>query len=158
MSVAFLPGISSAPTFAPKMISPTTTAPISAPTNAPTIPPQKRSGSQIVKCQIARPIITQPSMPISAHPPRSAARSSLRCPSARPAVTFVARAAGLGAGLGLFLEHEVLGREVGGWVALGRVLAGRAARGHLRRARAGRRAPLLRVDVEVADEFLELVA
>ena len=33
--------------------------------SAPTIPPQKRSGSQIVKCHRARPIITQASMPIS---------------------------------------------------------------------------------------------
>ncbi len=47
------------------MMKPNSAAPINAPTKAPTIPPQKRSGSQIVKCQSARPIITQASMPIS---------------------------------------------------------------------------------------------
>ncbi len=48
------------------MIRPNSAAPMIEPRNAPTIPPQKRSGSQIVKCQIARPMITQASRPISA--------------------------------------------------------------------------------------------
>src|SRR5664279_5086191 len=128
------------------MISPTTIAPTSDPTNAPTIPPQKRSGRKIVKCQMARPMITHPSSPISAHL-HQGTRSP---PSARPAVTArppasdadtgghddpVALAAGprrapaLLARLGLFLEHQVLGREVGGRVALGRRLRFRARHG-----------------------------
>src|SRR5271163_4911495 len=103
------------------MISPTMIAPNSEPTNAPTIPPQKWSGRKIVKYQIARPIITQPSIPISVSPP-SRDRSS--GPSARPAVTTVARAPALLAPFGLVLEHKVLRREVrrGVAVLLGRLL------------------------------------
>src|SRR5271168_5186692 len=102
------------------MISPTMIAPNSEPTNAPTMPPQKWSGRKIVKCQIARPIITQPSIPISVSPP-SRDRSSR--PSARPAVTTVARAPAFLA-FGLVLEHEVLRREVRRRIAmlLGRLL------------------------------------
>ena len=37
-------------------------APRIATTKAPTIPPQKRSGTKTMKCQIAIPIITQTSM------------------------------------------------------------------------------------------------
>src|ERR1700674_5433563 len=96
------------------MISPTTIAPTSDPTNAPTIPPQKRSGRKIVKCQIAKPIITQPSIPISGSFDWSN-RSSL--PSARPAVAAVARAPTLLTSFGLVLEHEILRRQVGRWVA-----------------------------------------
>src|SRR5271166_4822003 len=96
------------------MISPTTIAPTGEPTNAPTIPPQKWSGRKIVKCQIASPIITHPSIPISAHPPGGSSRGH---PSARPAVTAVAGAAALLARLGVFLEHQVLGRQVGCGIA-----------------------------------------
>src|SRR5438445_11908885 len=128
------------------MINPTTTAPTSEPTNAPTIPPQKRSGRKIVKCQIARPIITQPSMPISATPhayagtpglheglaleelaPRGQARAEPASAafSSRPPVPAVARtpATSLGARLGLFLEHQVLRSQVRRRVALGGTLA-----------------------------------
>src|SRR5271163_4584548 len=86
------------------MISPTMIAPNSEPTNAPTIPPQKWSGRKIVKCQIARPIITQPSIPISVSPP-SRDRSS--GPSARPAVTTVARAPAALRGGRLALDIQV---------------------------------------------------
>src|ERR1700726_431927 len=97
------------------MISPNTIAPTSDPTTAPTIPPQNRSGRKIVKCQIAKPIITQPSIPISASPPRSPATSNS---SARPAVAAVAGPAALLALLRLVLEHEILGCEIGRGIAL----------------------------------------
>src|SRR6476469_4349712 len=91
-SVACRPGI--AP---PLTIRPNTTAPISAPTNAPTMPPQNRSGSQIVKCHRARPIMTQASMPIS--------RPSV--PSSIPPVT----AAALGLARALRLGLRLLARR-----------------------------------------------
>src|ERR1017187_10175492 len=97
------------------MISPTTIDPSSDATKAPTIPPQNRSGRKIVKCQIAKPIITQPSNPISTHPASSLARSSS---SARPSVAAVARAPALLALLRLVLEHQILGREIGRRIAL----------------------------------------
>src|SRR5262245_33301636 len=46
-------------------IAPLTTAPAALPTKAPTMPPQKRSGTKIVKCQIATPIVNQTSAAIS---------------------------------------------------------------------------------------------
>src|SRR5579872_3548540 len=49
----------------PFTTQPNRAAPISAPRKAPTIPSQWRSGSQIVKCQRARPMHTQASRPIS---------------------------------------------------------------------------------------------
>src|SRR3954470_14881372 len=49
-------------TLKPETITPNTTAPAIAASSAPTIPPQKLSGSQIVKCQMAIAIITQTSM------------------------------------------------------------------------------------------------
>src|SRR5262249_42801315 len=109
------------------MSRPATIAPTSEPTSAPTIPPQKRSGSQIVKCQMDRPIMNQPSRPISPAPrfPRDAGRApptaALRR-SSRPPVTAVARAPALPPGLGLVLEHEVLGSEVGRRIATRRGL------------------------------------
>ena len=126
------------------MISPTMIAPTSEPTNAPTMPPQKRSGRKIVKCQIARPIITQASSPISAS---RGACCAVVCVSAR---------------LWSVLEHEVLGREVGGRVALRRLGLGALGLGRrrlLRDAGAGRPRrprrpalawPVLVLDVEVA--------
>src|SRR5271167_4687649 len=97
------------------MISPARIEPTSVPTNAPTMPPQKRSGRKIVKCQIASPIITHASIPISRRPPlRDAAAGR----SSRSAVTSVARAPALLARLGCVLEHEVLRREVRGRIRL----------------------------------------
>ena len=43
-------------------MKPKMAAPMVATMNAPTIPPQKRSGTNTMKCQIAIPIITQTSM------------------------------------------------------------------------------------------------
>src|SRR3954453_12333298 len=110
----------------PLMRMPPIAAPNRAPRNAPTIPPQKWSGRKIVKCQMARPIITQASIPMSA----------------APSVALVARALRLVA-LGLVvLEHEVLGVRIGGRVALVAVGRGRP------RGRA--------LDVQVAHHLLEL--
>src|SRR5271165_1854022 len=140
------------------MIRPTRTAPKSDPTNAPTMPPQKRSGRKIVKCQIARPIITHASIPIRPHPPFANASSGH---SPRSAVTAVARTPALVARLGCVLEHEILRREVRGRIAthLG-LLLGLDARGLLRDARARRsgsvRGGQLLIDIEVADQLLEL--
>src|SRR3954451_15136608 len=58
--VSSWPGIVPPLTMTPKM-----NAPNSAPRNAPTIPPQKRSGRKIVKCQMASPIITHANAAIS---------------------------------------------------------------------------------------------
>ena len=57
MSVSLWPGIEP-----PLTIRPTTAAPTAAARKAPTIPPQKRSGTNTAKCQIAMPIMTQTSM------------------------------------------------------------------------------------------------
>src|ERR1700730_10007652 len=96
------------------MISPTTIAPTSDPTKAPTTPPQKRSGRKIVKCQIAKPIITQPSIPISGSFDWSHGSS---LPSARPPVAAVARTPALLTSFGLVLEHQILRRQVGPRIA-----------------------------------------
>ncbi len=40
-------------------IAPVNMAPVTAPSSAPTIPPQKRSGRNTVKCQIASPTVNQ---------------------------------------------------------------------------------------------------
>src|SRR5881275_240357 len=70
---------------------------MSAPRKAPTIPPQKRSGRKIVKCQIARPIITQASIPMALAPP----------------VPLVARPSWLVvAGVAVLLEDELVRSEV----------------------------------------------
>src|SRR4029077_14760103 len=148
-------------------------APTSEPTNAPTIPPQKRAGKKIVKCQIASPIITQPSMPISETSLESAVPLGGRCHarSSRPPVAFVAGAPALFARLCLFLEHQVLRGEVRRRIAPGRALgrpvraiatwrpAAARRRGALGDdARATALAGLRSVDVQVFDQFLELVA
>src|ERR1700690_376487 len=110
------------------MSKPITIAPMSEPTNAPTIPPQKRSGRKIVKCQIANPIITQPSMPISAASRGSSVvrvrlGEGLCKSSARPPVPFVARApTRLLTRLGGFLEHQILRGQVRRRIALGHAL------------------------------------
>src|SRR4051812_7330198 len=65
--------VSSRPGIPVLTIRPKTTAPTTAPTKAPTIPPQNRSGRKIVKCQMARPVMTQTSMAMSASPPVLAA-------------------------------------------------------------------------------------
>src|ERR1700730_10625404 len=133
------------------MIKPTTIAPASEPSSAPTIPPQKRSGRKIVKCQIASPIITQPSIPISGSLAPSRAR---RPPSARPAVTAVAGSPALLAPFRLVLEHQILRRGVRWPVALlGRV---RFGRGGSPRHAGGARCRLA-LHVQVTHEFLELV-
>src|SRR5215212_9304443 len=77
-------------TVKPLTAKPTMTAPASAPRNAPTIPPQKRSGRNTVKCQIAMPIMAQTSMDISA----------------------ASRACGLALGLALLLDAEVADHRV----------------------------------------------
>src|ERR1700722_11094982 len=159
------------------MISPTSTAPTIEPTKAPTIPPQKRSGRKIVKCQIAKPMITQPSMPISAHPLCRISRASPSAPAV-PAVTR-AFAAAFRARFRVVLHHEALCRQIGGRVgcrlrcavllALWLDLLARLRSRWLLRDPAGARAargaagPAVRrarlaVDVEVAYEFLKLVA
>ena len=56
--------VSSAPgTWTPFTMNPNSDEPAIAARNAPTIPPQKRSGRNTVKCQTARPIITQTRIP-----------------------------------------------------------------------------------------------
>src|SRR5262245_21266410 len=47
-------------------------APVAAPSRAPTIPPQKRSGRNTVKCQRATPIVNQTTAAIR-YPSRSSA-------------------------------------------------------------------------------------
>jgi hypothetical protein len=54
MSVSLCPG-----TDPPFTISPNSAAKMLAARKAPTIPPQKRSGTNTVKCQTAMPIMTQ---------------------------------------------------------------------------------------------------
>ena len=66
-SVSFLPG-----TVSPFTRKPNRAAAVNAAKKAPTIPPQKRSGRKIVKCQRARPIITHASMPMAIAPFRVA--------------------------------------------------------------------------------------
>src|SRR3954451_10173706 len=95
MCVSSWPGIVNPLTSSPKKA-----APIRAPRKAPTIPPQKRSGRKMAKCQRARPIITHANMALSAGPP----------------VPLVARPLGLVALV--VLEHEVLGPGVGRQVLL----------------------------------------
>ena len=56
MCVSLWPG-----TLPPLTISPNSAAAMLAARKAPTIPPQKRSGTNTVKCQTAIPIITQTS-------------------------------------------------------------------------------------------------
>src|SRR5438132_4537760 len=82
----------------------------------------------------------------------------------------VARAPALLALFGRFLEHEVLGSEVGGWIGTGLLLLGsllRRASGHASALRGARCPPAARrrlavdargrlLDVEVADQVLEL--
>src|ERR1700727_876043 len=115
-------------------------------------------------------MITQPSIPISAHPP---CRSSRR--ASAPAVFAIARAPGaFRRWFRIVLQHEILGRQIGCWrrsglarlLLLG-LLARRRARRLLRNARAStpRRAAAPAIarargvlDIEVAHEFLELVA
>src|ERR1700680_4335903 len=143
------------------MSSPMRIAPTSDPTNAPTMPPQKRSGRKIVKCQIAKPIITQPSIAISARP-----RSSARSPgaSARPAVAAVAGAPALFRPFRLILQHEVLRGEIRGRVGglAAQLLGVRRALSRRRALRdtggaAGRTLPgRTPLDVEVAHELLKL--
>src|SRR4051794_23683823 len=98
----------------PLMISATTTEPMSAPRNAPTMPPQKRSGRYTVKCHRAMPIMTHTRTAISRPSPRpTGSRLAQRTrPSARPPVAAVAVAPALG--LVVLLEDEVLGHRVGG--------------------------------------------
>src|SRR5688500_12810552 len=49
-------------------IAPETIAPAIAPRNAPTIPPQNRSGTNTVKCHSAIPIVSHTSAAISSSP------------------------------------------------------------------------------------------
>ena len=58
-------GVAEALPLAISTIAPKTTAPITAPRKAPTIPCQKRSGRKTVKCQRAMPIVNQTSSAIS---------------------------------------------------------------------------------------------
>jgi len=60
MSVSFWPGTVSPFTRKPTMTDPRTAAP-----KAPTIPPQKRSGRNTVKCHTAIPIITHTTIAIA---------------------------------------------------------------------------------------------
>src|ERR1700735_3426018 len=92
-------------------------APTSDPTNAPTIPPQKRSGRKIVKCQIDNPIITQPSMPIS-----GSVRVCRIETLVVPPVLAVSWATRLGLTSGLILHDQILRREIGRRIALRRLL------------------------------------
>src|SRR3954452_7330850 len=76
----------------PLIASPNRNEPSSAPMNAPTIPPQKRSGSQMVKCHRASPIMTQASAATSGSSRGERSRPSLAVPS----VSAVARPSLLG--------------------------------------------------------------
>src|SRR6185312_5042504 len=66
------------------MIVPTARAPITAPTKAPTIPCQKRSGRKTVKCQRAMPIVTKTRKAISRIPRSSPSAAFAPLRSFRP--------------------------------------------------------------------------
>src|SRR5436190_21745634 len=125
-------------TATPLTMSPNTIAPIRAARKAPTIPPQKRSGRKIVKCQMASPIMVQARSAISWSRPG--------VPSAIPPVP---PGAALGGRPGLALGLPRLGRASSG-----------GGRGHARGARprpvglAVR--PGFAVGVQVADQLVEL--
>src|SRR5215211_6965966 len=146
MSVSPMPRPEAIWTIPPEIIAPAT-----APRRAPTIPPQKRSGRNTVKCQSAIPTVNQTTAAIST-PPRG--RSSMppvlaAATTGTAALTLGARVAlGLGAragcerlGLRLSLISTIAGRPIsrGGGVHRGRRWSARLDRLHRRQVGTRRR-------------------